>query len=304
MCDAPAAIYTKVKQIEGRLKGIQKVLEKIDQKLDISFYANFRAALDLAQNAFLMDDPNNRKSSALQAINRFLEAEHTYTDLLIAELEYGGEFCADYLLTLYLAYLAEVRCYLELRENNTALRRFQEGKSQTRELVEKCIDLLLTKHPAIYLHPKFHGLIDLSRLTKIYQWKDSSFDENKVFEKFRSQYKVNSDDGNFFTFNFDWDNCVGSLPQAVIASRNIDRGFWGGISDEGKKTILERLPQVISEIESQIETHSRFAAYEHELALINKAKIPLSKWENLKPKESIPEDVSLIYLVPPTPLRI
>ncbi len=65
--------------IEQRLKNIAEIFKKIDRKIDLSFYANFRAALDLAHNAFTMNKAENRRSSALQAINRFLEAEHIYT---------------------------------------------------------------------------------------------------------------------------------------------------------------------------------------------------------------------------------
>ena len=47
-----AAVLHKLKDLEERLQKIQKILEKIDRKIDLGFYANFRAALDLATNAF------------------------------------------------------------------------------------------------------------------------------------------------------------------------------------------------------------------------------------------------------------
>ena len=75
-------IYAKLKEIEGQLKEFQKAIEDIDEKIDMSFYANFRAALDLVRNAFSMSEESNRQNSALQAINRFLEAEHIYSDML------------------------------------------------------------------------------------------------------------------------------------------------------------------------------------------------------------------------------
>jgi len=81
-----AVILKKVKELEGRLEKVQEILKKIDQKIDLSFYANFKAALDLAMNAFTMCKGDNRKTSALNAINRFLEAEHIYTNLVDKEL--------------------------------------------------------------------------------------------------------------------------------------------------------------------------------------------------------------------------
>lgn len=67
--------------IEQQLEQAQGVLQTVDYKIDLSFYANFRAALDLACNAFTMTNSETRKMSAMQAINRFLEAEHHYTTL-------------------------------------------------------------------------------------------------------------------------------------------------------------------------------------------------------------------------------
>ena len=67
--------------IEQQLGQAQEVFQKIDYKIDLSFYANFRAALDLAFNTFTMTNSDTRQMSAMQAINRFLEAEHHYTKL-------------------------------------------------------------------------------------------------------------------------------------------------------------------------------------------------------------------------------
>ena len=85
-----------------------------------------------------------------------------------------------------IAYLAEVRCYLELGEYDTALRRFKEGKTQIQQYAKTYINILLTEKPIIYLYPQTMGSIDLSRLTKIYQWKDSSLNESAVFELMRN----------------------------------------------------------------------------------------------------------------------
>jgi hypothetical protein len=79
-------ISKRLKELEIRLEKAQASLEKIDKKIDLSFYANFRAALDLAMNAFTMSKGDNRRNSALNAINRFLEAEHIYADLADKEL--------------------------------------------------------------------------------------------------------------------------------------------------------------------------------------------------------------------------
>jgi len=101
--------------IEQQLEQSQEVLQTIGYKIDLSFYANFRAALDLAMNAFTMNNSETRKMSSMQAINRFLEAEHHYTKLTDIEIGNGSQVADEYLSTLCLAYVTEARCYLELR---------------------------------------------------------------------------------------------------------------------------------------------------------------------------------------------
>ena len=143
--------------IEQQLEQAQEVLRTIDYKIDLSFYANFRAALDLAFNAFTMTNSETRKMSAMQAINRFLEAEHHYTTLADIEIGNSSLVADEYLSTLCLAYVTEARCYLELEELGTARRRMQEGVATLRPRFEKHINTLLTSNPAAYLHPSFKG---------------------------------------------------------------------------------------------------------------------------------------------------
>ncbi len=161
-------IAQRLKELEQRLQQAQKVLNNINRKIDLSFYANFRAAIELANNAFTMTKTENRRSSALQAINRFLEAEHIYAEYTDIEIEQKSQIIDEYLLTLSLAYLAEARCYLELEEHDTAISRFQEGSIAIRSRIQKYVKLLLTFNPAVYLQPQFRGQIDLRRLTRIY----------------------------------------------------------------------------------------------------------------------------------------
>lgn len=288
-------IYKKVKALEGRLKKIEEAIAKVDEKIDLSFYANFRAALDLAENAFSMVEADNRRSSALQAINRFLEAEHVYNDLADKSLNRESWISDQYLLTLCFAYLAEVRCHLELGEYDTALRRFQEGQEQIRGKAAKLVDILLTSTPLMYLHPDLGGKIDLSRLTNIYRWSDPNATENTVFEKIRH----NLPELGLMSF----DGWVKSLPTSVIDKSSVKRGFLG-ISDEGKKLVFQRLAEVADEIENVIETCQRFSSYEYELKLLKSAKVPFSKWTQLKPSSSLQSEGQIVCIIPPKPLAL
>jgi hypothetical protein len=102
-------VLKRLGAIEQQLEQSQELLESIDYKIDLSFYANFRAALDLAMNAFTMTSPETRKMSAMQAVNRFLEAEHHYTKLTDREIGNGSPVAGEYLATLCLAYVTEAR---------------------------------------------------------------------------------------------------------------------------------------------------------------------------------------------------
>lgn len=289
-------IAQRLKELEQRLQKAQKLLNNINRKIDLNFYANFRAAIELATNAFSMTKQENRRSSALQAINRFLEAEHIYTELTDIELEQQSQIADEYLLTLLLAYLAEVRCYLELEEHETALRRFQEGGKVVRSRTKKYIKLLLTSNPAAYLQPQFKDIIDLQRMTKIYQWFKPCLNENDVFESERE---------NLFkmaTVPYEW---VKSLPAAILTPVEVQGGWFGPSDEDLKREADKRLPQIFEVMESMIETNRRFEAYQTEIQAISKLGISFHEWLKLTPSTEIKSDgAELMYIIPSHPLDL
>ncbi|AFY50727.1 hypothetical protein Nos7524_5002 [Nostoc sp. PCC 7524] len=290
-----AVIAQRLKELEERLQEAQELLNKINRKIDLSFYANFRAAIELAINAFTMTKLENRRSSALQAINRFLEAEHIYTDFTDIEIEQQSQIADEYLLTLSLAYLAETRCYLELEEHETALRRFQEGARVIRSRTQKYVEILLTSNPAAYLQPHFKDQIDLRRLTKVYQWIDHNLEENAVFEMQRENlYKMAQDPNKW----------VESLPVAILSRVEVQGGWLGPNVGDLKREADKRLPQVLEVIESMVETHRRFESYQTEIQAISQLGISFHEWLKLTPTENQPEGSELMYIMPKTPLQI
>ncbi|ARV60027.1 hypothetical protein BZZ01_16595 [Nostocales cyanobacterium HT-58-2] len=291
-----AVIAQRLKELEQRLQQAQEVLNKINRKIDLGYYANFRAALDLAINAFTMSKVENRRSSALQAINRFLEAEHIYIDYTDTELEQKSQIADEYLLTLSLAYLAEARCYLELEEHETALRRFKEGSLVLRSRIHKYIDILLTSNPAAYLQPWFKGVIDLHRLTRVYQWIDPALDENAVFEMQRQ---------NFINMVREPNKWVASLPPAILSRVEVQGGLFGPSESALMREAEKRLPQVLEVMESMIETNRRFEAYQAEVQTISQLGISFHKWLKLTPStEEKPDKGNLMYIIPEKPLNL
>ncbi|KGF72697.1 hypothetical protein DO97_06670 [Neosynechococcus sphagnicola sy1] len=300
-------ILKRLKDLEKQLEKVQESLEKIENKIDLSFYANFRAALDLAINSFTMKNLHNRRSSALCAINRFLEAEYTYADLADKELAIKSRIAGEYILALCLAYVAEARCYLELNEFDTAIKRFKEGKHEINIRIERYVDSLLTSKPLMYLHPKLKGRTDLSRLTRIYQWKNSVqsennnslLTENSVFELLRTNM-VPQRDMSWTSQVNEW---IDSLPACVIEQKNVKRDIFG-IKQEGREETIQSLPVTFLKMESMIETSQRFNAYQIQTKTISKLQISFNDWINLQPPTNKNEDKSLMYIIPEIPLSL
>ena len=192
--------------ISKRLQSLETEMRNTNSKIDLTFYANFRSAISLAQNAFSMTNSQNRKMSAMQAINRFTESRYQYFALADKEIELQSPLINEYLNTLSLATIAEVRCYLELEELDTARRVLASEGNLLRPRVERQISTLLTSNPAAYLHPSLKGEIDLQRLVQIFQWVDPSLNENAVFEILRE---------GIFSFTEQSHKWVKSLPSAI-----------------------------------------------------------------------------------------
>ena len=324
-----AVVLKRIEVIERQLKEVQEVLGQIDYKIDISFFANFRAAVDLASNAFSFADGETRRVSALQAINRFLEAEHHYTDLADVEIANESQVADDYLITLCLAYVTEVRCYLELNELETAIQRLGEGMRSLRPRFERHIKTLLTSNPAAYLHPTLNGEIGLQRLSDVYRWLSPGVDEISVFETLRE---------NFFNLAQAPKKWTESLPSAIrlpVKSRLFGGRIIADITDDlgmklrnkgifglmeylpkkrkrekssGEEPIqnvadddmFSRLPETISLIESMIEHFSRFEAYLAELITVRDLGVSFQEWKQLTASEPVTnKGQGLLYISVP-----
>ncbi|MBD1934244.1 MULTISPECIES: hypothetical protein [Cyanophyceae] len=291
-----AVINQRLNELEKRLKNAEELLNKIDRKIDLGYYANFRAALDLAVSAFTMSKVENRERAAFAAIDRLLAAQHHYTGYTDNELEQGSQIADEYLLTLSLAYIAEARCHLELGEPETALSRFQEGAKVVRSRILKYIKLLLTSNPAAYLQPQFKGKIDLRRLTRIYQWIDPGLDENAVFELQRH---------NLLKMAKEPDKWAESLPAAILTRVEVAGSWFGPSNEDLKREADKRLPEVLEVIESMVETNRRFEAYQTEIQAIAQLGISFHDWLKLAPyTESKPDGAELMYIIPSKPLEL
>jgi hypothetical protein len=141
-----ALLMKRLGKIEHRLKAVQDDIKQLHHKFDLSVYANFRAALDLARDSLTMTRSENRLSMAQLAINRFLEVQHIYTNYFDTAIEQNVEVANEYLLSLFLTYVARSRCYLELQENKTAISCLEEGAEALKNHTFKYLERV---HPYI-----------------------------------------------------------------------------------------------------------------------------------------------------------
>lgn len=281
----------QLNKLETQLKETQALLAKINRKLDLSFYANFAAALDMAQGAMRMQKEEHRRQAALQAIDRFLEAEHVYTGLVKEELAQASPIADEYLLTLALAYVAEARCYLELEEIDSAVAAFERGETNLRYLVQQYVEMLLSDHASVFLHPSLKDDISLTRLTKIYQWTAPTLDESQVFDRLRE---------DLFRFREDRNHWVDELPPAILMREEVKGG-----QKPRKEEALKRLPEALGTLESMTEIHQRFLAYQLEAKALKSLSMPFATWQNLAPIDSkVLGSDSVVCILPTEPIAL
>ncbi|PSN13997.1 hypothetical protein C7293_13475 [filamentous cyanobacterium CCT1] len=285
-------INHRLQNIEEHLKDIQTTLNKIDQKLDLSFYAKFRAALDIAKKAFEMENTENCKALAFQTIKSFAESEHVYTQYLDQNLQIQGRAMHEYLSILALIYLAETRCYLELGEYSSAMERLNEGYSKIQNYTRLYIEMLLTSNPAAYITPFLKEEISLSRLTRIYQWLDPSMGEGDVFEELRSKlFKWHADASMLNGFRW-----LKELPPAILTEDEFEKKGYFQRSEQVEQA-LSCLPKVMERMESAIETCNRLNGYQAEVQTMEKFGISFQEWLGLQPKEEKPENAQMIFIL-------
>lgn len=265
-----ALVINRLEEIEQRLKLVEKDLKQLNRKFDISVYANFRAALDLAHDAFTMTKPENRVNMANLAINRFLEAQHTYVAYLETALEEDIQVADKYLSSLFLTYVAKARCYLELEEIETASRCLQESA--------EALYISLKKY--VYTIRPYLENEEQDKLCKSYP---------ELF----SRVIVTAPPGSLFPSGLF--NVLGEAAFMLV------EGSLGGNSKNEDKP---KFSNALKKIEAMIETHRRFEAYQAEIQAIAQLKISFHEWLKLTPSDAKPDSPELMYIIPSKPLEL
>ncbi|BAY14179.1 hypothetical protein [Calothrix sp. NIES-2098] len=337
-----ALILKRLKQIEQCLEEdlnqIQANINNLHRNFNISVHANFTTALDLARDATTMLHPENRRSMATSAINRFLEAQHTYNQYVDISINENINFTDKYILFLSLTYIARTRCYLELEEINSAIYCLNEGNEVLRRHVEKYVKTLLISQPIAKIVPKTIGnnfvilglgsslesSVELNRLVSICKWLEPEF--NSILD---DQYiLLEAQERNLVKFHLDG---MGMIPLDVIATAAtpmlplpimlgkfvVDKTVETFFPTEEKAVKEERdctgkeknnsydLLQVVEKIEQIIETYNRFETYLVEVQVIQQLGMSFQNWLKLaSQKEAQQHEVETICIIPLQPLNL
>lgn len=288
-------VMQRLDSLARQLTGIQRELETVHRKLDLSFAARLQSGLDTARKAFGMQDRANRRSQINEAIPILMEAERQYLGLLEMELEKGGGDVTAYLSNLVLLYATTARCYLELDESATAHQHLAEGCRALKESIQRYYQLAIGGCPALYLHPDLK--ISLQRFTQLLRYQEPGLTEAQVFERFRdSIWQVAQQTPK------DW---LPKLPPTFSNQKASRAGKVGeAIKDSlGKSMSLAQLMPLLADAFKQVEQAQTALAYlegfEIELAYLATHQIPLQAWQQLPAPEADP-DASLWWILPQT----
>ncbi|MEM7771236.1 MAG: hypothetical protein AAF327_12095, partial [Cyanobacteria bacterium P01_A01_bin.37] len=172
------------------------------------------------------------------------------------------------------------------------------------------------------------------RLTRIYQWKDHTLTENSVFELIRkhifsgydllknSQFNkwtesipafiLNTNNSELLR-NLQFNEWIELLPSAVLDMESLTNAVRNSDSVEkilrkstkkGKEEILKKLPLMLAEMESMIETNCRFNAYELEVKAMAKLGLSFHEWLQLQPIEDKRSEMNMMCILPSEPLYV
>lgn len=320
-------------QIDNQFSQVQDNINNLHRKFDISVYANFTAALDLANDAIITLHPENRRNMATFALNRFLETQHIFNDYVMASFENDFIFINKYILLLSLTYVARSRCYLELEEIKLAISCLNEGVKVIRSYVYKYVKNLLKSQPIGKIMPNTVGdnfvilgvgttlesLVSLQRLTRICKWLEP--DLNNILD---DKYILLEAQGkNLVKFvqdktNIDKFDVEGLLMEVAPISVVSVIPIFGGIiahnlaeavvhkhmtqhnsKDSAKEEInTDSLLKVIENVEQIIENYDRFEAYLTELQVMQQIGMSFQNWLQLTPHT----EAEMVYIIPSQPL--
>jgi hypothetical protein len=309
-------VIHKLDKIENQLNIIQKDIQDANHKLDLSVYSNFRASLDLARYAFTIKKSETRDNQVNLAIKGFLDAKHSYADYFERALEGNLQVADEYLKSLFLSHVAIARCYLELEEVDTGLLCLQEGAEFLSRNVKKFIGVAfqyLDQEEKEKFYKSYTILVPPTYLTinnvisgVIGRWTTL---KPKIEPFFLGASLVQIKPINIVEpilpgiLNLLIPIApVAVVPLTMLAVGELVKTF---VEEKPEEKTKPELTQLLEKIETMIEVHHRFEAYQAEVQALSQLDISFKDWLKIIPSSEVQiEQSKLLYIMPSTPLEV
>ncbi len=316
-----ALILNRIKHLETSISEQSALLSQINQKLDMGFYGNFVAAIRQANNAMMTQNPDTKRISAANAIDRILEAQHYFETVCKAEIASGNELTDKLISTLFLAYTAEVRCHMELGEMALAASNLAQYAETMRTIVQSYLETSYASFDTEYLwciedSTQCKGI--LARLQRLEASLGKDVERHQMITKAsdsdaykQQQDEINRNDKSLIRVK---ENLIqtqgqnGVLAQAKAAFWKYEitnfteqqlntRSRFHRFKAEKQKYYALTLSKMLSITESVIEDMRRFEAYQDEVDALQRTGINLNEWQQIRPGDTAKAQTENMFLL-------
>ena len=289
-------VLQQLGKVQKSLKTMEAAIERLALKEEAQAYATFETAIELAQSALRSSKAKDRQSRADSAIGKFLEAESVFRQFAQIALERRSQVSGNYILILCLAYVSASRCYLELEDMDEALHHLCNGRATVHPLFEEYVNMMLTPSPAEFLHPSLAAEIDLTRLTRVYQWREPEVDENTIFQRLRTAvFAMGVAEEKNRKMR------IGPILREAYreAKEKSNSASKGNTLTPAIEEVKPSLPESMDRIEEMIETSRRFDGYIAEVEQLKEDDVQFPEWQRATATISPPDEgYKLVYLIP------
>jgi tetratricopeptide (TPR) repeat protein len=325
-------LLKKISEVENSLKDcfkeelgqVQDNINHLHRKIDISVYADFKAAINLACEATTVIQTDIRKSMIISALMELLKSKNVFSDYLDDSLKgYSttteNNIIDKYILTLLLVYITRARCYLELEEINNAIFCLQEGANFIYTRAKQYVKNLLISEAVAKELPSFPGgpiiyldspveLYRLAQICKLLEPELSQYSNDKsILFAAQGQNLI-----RFIPYKYEVNTAAVHVAVGVIAGTAIDYNSKAQIDNSPSEELAsgqnfnpttieinaDKLLNTLENIEQIIETYNRFETYLIELQLIQNLGMSFQNWLQLTPDIKNPKrTVENIYII-------
>jgi tetratricopeptide (TPR) repeat protein len=259
-----------------------------------------------------MSSSTNRKQLVSEVIQPLLEAEHYYQAAWDSDWNKGNDILSrEYILILSLVYVAEIKCYLELGEYETALKRLDEAEEILRPRIRGYVKLLF-EDPSGYLHSACQK-VSLSSIVEILKYATGESNVDKLFDKHIRPAIFNTLGIEAWIDSISPRSRNAILALTAPSSLGVGLTFWNRLpwdslpwsAADRREGILSLMPsganRVIAAAQSMIELHRRLEGYRHEINEMVRLGLSFREWQDLvlPPKSSSEDQDSKILLLLP-----